>query len=133
MASRREKHLLRAKAKAENFWLFAFLSCYFFICCFAVAWLTFGNYWGNSLTHLMLIITFGQSSFGPKVTLRGWVSTPNWVPKGLWSQWRNPLNYSLQIAENTLPRLTTSFSKNVEIPPVPKANVAWYCSGFRLA
>ena len=133
MASRLEKHLLRAKAKAEKFRLFALLSCYFFICCLAVPWLTFGNYWGNSLTHLMLIITFGQSSFGPKVTLRGWVSTPNWVPKGLWSQWLNPLNYSLQIAENTLPRLTPSFSKNVEIPPIPKANIAWYCSGFRLA
>ena len=51
------------------------------------------------------------SIFGPKVTRRVWVSTPKWVPSGLWSQSHNPLSHSLQIAENTLPRLVPRFSK----------------------
>ena len=130
MSSRLEKHLLRAKGKAENVRLFALYSCYFFICCLAAPWLTFGYYWGNSLTHLMSIIAFRQSIFGPKVTRRGWVSTSNWVPNELWSQWHNPLSYSFQIVKNTLPRLATSFSKNVEIPPTPKTVIAWHCSGL---
>ena len=43
IASRQEKHLLRAKSKTENFGLFALYPCYFFICCFAAPWLTFGS------------------------------------------------------------------------------------------
>ena len=58
MASGFGKHLPRAKSKTENFGLFALYPCYFFICCLAVSWLTFGYYWGNSVTHLMLITTF---------------------------------------------------------------------------
>ena len=110
MASRQGKLLLRAKSKTENFELFALYPCYFFICCLAAPWLTFGHYWGNSLTHLM-IIAFGLLIFSPKVTRRGWVSTPNLVPSGLWLQWHNPLTHSPQIAQNTLPRLELSFSK----------------------
>ena len=83
-------------------------------------WLTFGYYWGNSLTHLMLIIAFGVPIFCPKETRRGWVSTPNWVPSGLWSQWHNPFTHSPQIAENTLPRVAPSFSKMWKCPQYPK-------------
>ena len=93
-----------------------FISATFFNCCLAAPWLTFGYYWRNSLTHLMLIIAFGVPIFCPKKTRRGWVSTPNWVPSGLWSQWHNPLSHSSQIAENTLPRITPSFSKMPKIP-----------------
>ena len=88
-----------------------FIPAIFFNCCLAAPWLTFGYYWGNSLTHLMLIIASGLSIFGSKVAQRGWISTPNWVPSGFWSQWHNPLTHSPQIAENTLPRLVPSFSK----------------------
>ena len=77
MASRLGKHILRAKSMTENLGLFALYRCYFFICCLAAPWLPFGYCCGNSLTHLMLITTFGLSMFGPKVTQRGWVSTPN--------------------------------------------------------
>ena len=44
MASLLGKHLLRAKSKAEKFGLFALYPCYFFICCLAAPWLTFGYY-----------------------------------------------------------------------------------------
>ena len=69
------------------------LSLLFFYLFLAAPWLTFGYYWGNSLTHLM-IIAFGLLIFAPKVTHRGWVSTPNWVPSGLWLQWLNSLTQS---------------------------------------
>ena len=111
MASRLGKHLLRIKSKAENFGLYALYPCFLFICCLAPPWLIFGYYRRNSLTHLMLIIAFGRSIFGRKVTWRGSVSTSNWVPSGLWSQWHNPLTHSPQIAKNTLPKLAPSFSK----------------------
>ena len=120
MGSRLRKNLLRTKAKAENFGLFALSPCFLFIYCLAAPWLTFGYYWGNSLTHLMLIIASGLSIFGPKVTRRGWVSTPSWVPSGIWSQWHNPLTHSPQIAENTLPRLASNFSKMWKCPQYPK-------------
>ena len=81
MASGYGKHHLRAKSKTENFGLFALYPCYFFICCLAARWLTFGYYWGNNLTHLMFI-AFGLLIFALKVTRRGWVTTPNWVPSG---------------------------------------------------
>ena len=58
-----------------------FTPAIFFICCLAARWLTFGFYWGNNLTHLM-IIAFGLLIFALKVTRRGWVTTPNWVPSG---------------------------------------------------
>ena len=95
MASRLEKSILRAQSKTGNFGLFALYSCYFFfffISYLAAPWLTYGYYWRTSLTHIMLITAFGLSVFGPKVTRRGWVSTPNWVPSGLWLQWHNPLS-----------------------------------------
>ena len=111
MASRSGKHLVRATSKAKNFGLFALYPCYFFICCLAAPWLTLGCYWENSLTDLMLAIASGLSIFGPKLARRGWVSTSNWVPSGLWSQWHNPLTHSPQIAKNTLPKLAPSFSK----------------------
>ena len=95
-------------------------TCCFFISCLAAPWLTFGYYWGNSLTHLMLIIVFGLSIFIPKVTRRGWVFTLNWVPSGLWSIWHNPLTHSSQFAENTLPRLAPSFSKMWKFPKYTK-------------
>ena len=120
MTSRLGKHL-RAKSKTENFRLFALYSCYFFICCLTAPWLTFGYYWGNSLTHLMLITAFGLPIFGPRVTWRDWVSTPNLVPSGLWSQWHKPLAHSAQIAENTLPRLAPRFSKMRKCPNTQKS------------
>ena len=111
MASRLGKQLLRTKSKAENFGWYALYPCFLFICCLAAPWLIFGYCWRNSLTHLMLIIAFRWSIFGRKVTRRGSVSTSNWVPSGLWSQWHNPLTHSPQIAKNTLPKLAPSFSK----------------------
>ena len=68
------------RIKTGNVGLFALYPCY--CSCVADPWLTVGYYWGNSLSHLMLIIEFGLSSFGPKVTWRTWVSTPKWVPVG---------------------------------------------------
>ena len=45
MASRLGQHLLRAKYKTENFGLFALCSSnFFFICCLAAPWPTFGCY-----------------------------------------------------------------------------------------
>ena len=76
MASRLGNCLLRAESKTGNFGLFALYPCYCFIYCLAAPWLIFGYYWGNSLTHLMLITAFGLSMFGPKVTRKSWVSTP---------------------------------------------------------
>ena len=38
----------------ETFGLFALYPCDFFVCCLVVSWLTFGYYWGNSRTHLVL-------------------------------------------------------------------------------
>ena len=107
MASRLGKHL-RAKSKAKNFGLFALYHCYFFIYCLTAPWLTFGYYWGNSpspdVNHCIWL-----SNFGSKVSRRGWVSTCNWVPSGLWSKWHNRLNHSPQIAKNSLPTLAPSF------------------------
>ena len=120
MATRLWQHHVRTKSKVENFGLFALYSCYFFICCLTAPWRTFDYYRGNSLTHLMLITVFGLSIFGLKVTGRGWVSTTNWVPSGLWSQWHNPLSHSHQIAENTLPRLVHSFSEMWKCLQYPK-------------
>ena len=95
-----------------SFELFALYPWYFFVICWLAApWLTCGYYQGNSLTHQMLITVFGLSIFGRKRTCRAWVSTPNWVPSGLWSQWHNPLSHSPQIAENTLPGLVPSYFK----------------------
>ena len=77
----------------------------------SVAWLLhgiFGYCLRNSLTHLMLIIAFRRSIFVRKVTRRGSVSTSNWVPSGLWSQWHNPLT--------THPKLQKILSPN--LPPV---------------
>ena len=59
------------KLKTWNFGLFALYPCYFFICCLSDPWLTVGYYWGNSLSHLMLITAFGLLSFGSKVSWRG--------------------------------------------------------------
>ena len=111
MASRLRKHLLRTKSKAEKFGLYALYPCFLFICCLVAQWLIFGYCWRNSLTHLMLIIAFGRSIFGRKVTGRSSVSTSNWVPNGFSSQWHNPLTHSSQIAKNALPKLAPSFSK----------------------
>ena len=121
MASRLGKHLRRAKSKTGNSRLFALHPCNFLcVCCLYVPWLTFYCHWENSVTRLMLITAFGLSIFGPKVTRRGWVSTPNWVPSGLWSQWHNPLSLSPQIAENTLHRLASRFSKMWKCLQYPK-------------
>ena len=65
---------------------------------------------------LMLVTAFGLSIFGPKVARRGWVSTCNWVPSGLWSQCHNPFNQSSQIIENTLLTLAPSFSEMWKCP-----------------
>ena len=123
---------LRAKSKTENFGLFALYSCYFFICSLAAPWLSFGYYWGNSLTHLMLITAFGPPIFGPRVTCRDWVSTPNLVPSGFWSQWHKPLAHSAQIPENTLPRLAPRFSKIWKGPITQKSYslTLWWPLGF---
>ena len=117
MASRLGKLFLRAK---WELWVIGFLSLLFFICCLAAPWLTFSYYWGNSLTHLMLITTFGLSMFGPKVTWKVWVSITNWVSSGLWCQWHNPLSHSPQIAENTVPATAPRFSKMWKCPQYPK-------------
>ena len=64
------------------------------------------------VTHL----AFGLSTFGPKVTRRDCVSTPNLVSRGLWSQWHNPLTHSPQTAENTLPIPAPNFYKIWKFP-----------------
>ena len=97
MASRLGQHLLRAKSKAENFGLFALYSFYFFICCLAAQWPNFDCYWGNSLTHPILLTAFGLPIFVPRVTGRGWGSTPNWVPSELWSQCLNPFSHTYKL------------------------------------
>ena len=120
MASRLGKHLLRANSKNENFQSICSLSLLFFICFLSVPWLTFSNYWGNSLTHLILITAFGLSVFGPKMTRSGWVYISNWAPRRLWSKWHNPLKHSPQVAGNTLPRLAPRFSRMWKFPQYPK-------------
>ena len=79
MASRLGKLLLRAK---WELWVICFLSLLFFIWCLAAPWLSFGYYWGNSLTYLMLITAFGLSSFGLKVTWKCWALQLTECPVG---------------------------------------------------
>ena len=114
MASRLGKYL-RAKPKVKNFGLLAIYHYYLFVCSLTAPWLTFGYYWESSpcpdVNYCIWAI-----NFCPKVARRGWVSTCNWVPSGLWSQWHNPLNHSPQIAENTLPTLEPSFSEMWKCP-----------------
>ena len=71
------------------------------------------------VNHCILAI-----NFGPKLTGRGWVSTPNLVPLGLLSQCHKPLSHSPQIAENTLPRFALSFSKMFKRSQYLKAIIA---------
>ena len=71
--------------------------------------------------------------FGPKVTGRGWISTPNWVPSGLCSNCHNPISYTPQIAENTLSRLSHSFYKMWSCPKYPKQLQLDNVVTFRLA
>ena len=111
MASRCGKHLLRAKSKAEGFGFLAFYRCYFLICCLAAPWLTFGYYWGNSLTHLMLITASGLSILGPKVTVGFLLLIECSVGFDHNDTTLTHSTHSTQIAENTLPRLAFSFSK----------------------
>ena len=100
-----ENTSLEQNLRLKNLGYFSLSLLFFFICCVAATWPTFGYYWGNSLPHLMIITAFRQSFFGPIVTRRGWLSTSNW------SQWHNPLSHSPQIEENTLPRLEPRFPK----------------------
>ena len=120
MASRLRKHLLTAKSKAENLDYLLFIPATFYLlfgCSMANCWLLLRKQSHSpDVTHL----AFGLSIFGPKVTRRGWVSTSNWVPSGLWSQWHNPLSLSPQIAENTLHRLASRFSKMWKCLQYPK-------------
>ena len=92
-----------------------FMPAIFCICCLDTPCITFGYYWGNSLTHLVLTTAFEVSIFGPKATRRSWVSTPNWVPIWLWSQWYNPLSHS--------PNLLKKFSPDLH-PDFPKCGIA---------
>ena len=112
------KHFLGAKSKTENFELFALYPCYFL----SVVWLLHGQLLCIiCLTHMMFISASGFSIFGPKVTWRGWVSTPNWVPSGFWSQpTYDPPSHSPEIAENTLPRLAPRFFKMWKCLQYPK-------------
>ena len=119
MTSRLSQHLVRTKSKVENFGLFTLDLCYFLICILAAPWPTFGYYRENSLTSLMLVIAFRISVFGPREGI--WVSTPNWVPNELWSQYHNPLSHSPQIAENALPRVAPSFCKIRKCPQHPNS------------
>ena len=105
-----------------------FMPAIFCICCLDAPWITFGYYWGNSLTHLVLTTAFEVSIFGPKVTRRSWVSTPNWVPIWLWSQWYKPLTPTCW---KNSPQTCTQISQNVELPLIPKAVIAWDCGGLQ--
>ena len=79
-----------------------------------------GNFWlllrkqshSPDVTHL----AFGLSIFGPKVTRRDCVSTPNLLSSGLWSQWHNPLTRSPQIAEILSQDLHPVFTKYRNAP-----------------
>ena len=133
MASRLGKHLLRTKSKAENFGWYALYPCFLLICCLAAPGLIFGYCWRNSLTHLMLIIAFRWSIFGRKVTRRGSVSTSNWVPSGLWSQWHNPLTHSPQIPKilsPNLPLVSLKFRNTINALNAFKTVLAWDWSGL---
>ena len=59
--------------------------------------IVFDCYWGNSLTHPILLTAFGLPIFVPRVTGRGWGSTPNWVPSELWSQCLNPFSHTYKL------------------------------------
>ena len=119
--------------RLETLGYLLFIPAIFCVCCLYVPWLTFCCHWEKSVLHLMLITASGLSIFGPKVTRRSWVSTPNWVPSGLWSQWHNPLSLSPQIAENTLPRLASRFSKKWKCLQYPKKLYVDTVVAFRLA
>ena len=127
MLSRLGQHLLRAKSKAEHFGLFSLYSCYFLYLQFGSPMTNFWLLLGKQSHYPMLITAFGLPIFDPKVARRDWVSTPNWVPSGLWSQCHNPLSHSPQIAENTLPRRALNFYKIWKCPqsPVPKTVIPW--------
>ena len=76
MAYRLGKHLLRAKSKTENFGLFALYPAIFYLlfdCPMANFWLLLRKqYYSPDVNHCICV-----SIFGPQVTQRGWVSTPN--------------------------------------------------------
>ena len=128
MACRLEQHLPRAKSKAENFGLFSLYPCYFFICCLAFPWPTSGCYGGKRLTHPMLITAFGLSVFDPELTRRGWsCSTPN-CSVGFDRNAITP-----QIAENTLWKLKSIFSKEWKCPQYPKQLYLEIVVAYRLA
>ena len=129
MDSRLGKHLLRAKSKTENYGLFTLYSFYFFICCLGAPWLTFGHYWGNSFTYLVLITAFVLSTFGPKVT------------QGVGSL--HLVEYPLGFDNNGITHLPihpngrkyssqtwTQIFQNVKMPPIPKTVIAWHCGGL---
>ena len=129
MASRLGQHFLRAKSKAENFGLFALYSFYFFICCLAAQWPIFDCYWGNSLTHPILLTAFGLPIFVPRVTGRGWGSTPNWVPSELWSQCLNPFSHTYKLQKILSADLHPVFIKCVNAQNTQKI-IAWHCGGL---
>ena len=110
------------------------LDCLLFIP--AIFYLLFGcsmvNFWlllRKQSHSLMLIIASGLSSFGPKVTWRGWVSTPNWVSSGIWSKWQ-PTYPLTPNCRKYSPQTCAQFLQNVEMPPISKTAIAWHCSGL---
>ena len=83
---------------------FCWIPGHFFISYLAAPRLTLGHYWGNSLSHLMLITAL--FSFEWKTTrslVADLVPKPGWAPSGVWtgtfqilSQYLNPLGHCTQ-------------------------------------
>ena len=115
MSSRLGQHLLRAKAKAENYWLFALYPCYFFYLLF-----------GYPMVNFCLLLR--KQSHSPNINHCIWdISfwpTAEWgvgflhlteFPVGFDHNARIP-----QITENTLAILKFSLSKMWKCPRYPK-------------
>ena len=90
MASRLGQHLFRAKSKTENFGLFSLYLCYFLYLLCGCAMANFSLLSRKQSPSPNVNHCIWAICFGPKVTKRGWVSTPNWFRSGIWWQLHNP-------------------------------------------
>ena len=118
MASWLGKHL--RKIEDLKLWVICSLSLLFFYMLFvwpmANCWLLLRKQSQSpDVNHCIWAIKFWFKS-----ELEGWVSTLNWVASELWLQWHNALSHTLQIAVNTLPRLSPRFSNMWKCPQYSK-------------
>ena len=90
-------------------------------------WLTFGYYWVNSLTHVMLIIAFALSIFGTKVTRKGWISG---FPGGFDCNDIIHLPTHPKLQKKLSPDLHPIFPKCGNASNIQKV-MGWHCSGLQ--